>query len=69
MINGNKLKIKKIVYKNVDTKVNTKKFNIYNIFERYLNKDIDYDRIDMIERSMVLEYIKKDLVQIKIKAL
>ena len=26
-------KDKKIFYKNVDTKVNTKKFNIYNIFE------------------------------------
>ena len=38
-------KYKKIVYKNVDTKVNTKKFNIYNIFERYLNKDINYDGI------------------------
>ena len=52
MINGNKLKIKKIVSKNVDTKVNTKKFNIYNIFENYLNKRIDYDRIDMIEKSI-----------------
>ena len=39
-------KDKKIVYKNVDTKVNTKKFNIHNIFENYLNKKIDYDRID-----------------------
>ena len=29
---------KKIVYKNVDTKVNTKKFNIYKFFENYLNK-------------------------------
>ena len=28
-------KNKKIVYKNVDTKVGTKKFNIYNIFENY----------------------------------
>ena len=45
-------KDKKVVYKNVDTKVNTKKFNTYNIFERYLNKDIDYDEIDMIERSI-----------------
>ena len=45
-------KDKKIVYKNVDTKVNTKKFNIYNIFEHYLNKNIDYDGIDMIERSI-----------------
>ena len=31
-------KDKKIVYKNVDTKVDTKKFNIYKIFENYLNK-------------------------------
>ena len=64
-------KDKKIVYKNVDTKVNTKKLNIYNIFEHYLNKRIDYNRINMIEKvlKMVLEYIKKDLLQIKIKAL
>ena len=46
MINGNKLKI------NVDTKVDTKKFDLYNIFQKYLNKDIDYDRIDMIERTI-----------------
>ena len=45
-------KDKKIVYKNVDPKVDTKKFNIYNVFQKYLNKDIDYDRIDMIERSI-----------------
>ena len=46
------IKDKKIVYKNVDTKVDTKKFNIYNTFQKYLNKDTDYDRIDMIERSI-----------------
>ena len=45
-------KDKQIVYKNVDTIVNTKKFNIYNIFENYLNKRIDYDRIDMIEKKI-----------------
>ena len=45
-------KDKKIVYKNVDTKVNTEKFNIYKIFENYLNKSIDYDGIDMIEKSI-----------------
>ena len=45
-------KHKKIVYKNVDTKVNTKKFNIYNIFEHYLNENIDYDGKDMIEGSI-----------------
>ena len=58
-------KNKEIVYRNVDTKVNTK------IFENYLNKKIDYDGIDMIGKSikMVLKYIKKDLVQIKIKVL
>ena len=42
-------KDKKIVYKNVDTKVDTKKFSIYNIFQIFF---IDYDRIDMIERSI-----------------
>ena len=45
-------KNKKIVYKNVDTKVDTKQFNIYNIFESYLNKSIGYDRINMIEKSI-----------------
>ena len=45
-------KDKRIVYKNVDTKVNTKKLNIYNIFENYLNKNIDYNRIDMIEKNI-----------------
>ena len=43
---------KKIIYKNVDTKVDTKRFNIYKIFENYLNKSIDYDRINMIEKSI-----------------
>ena len=32
--------------------VNTKKINIYKIFENYLNKKIDYDGIDMIEKSI-----------------
>ena len=45
-------KDKNIVYKNVDTKVKTEKFNIYKIFENYLNKSIDYDGIDMIEKSI-----------------
>ena len=45
-------KDKKIVYKNGDTKVNTRKSNIYKIFENYLNKSIDYDRTDMIEKSI-----------------
>ena len=45
-------KDKKIVYKNVDTKVDTKKFNIHNIFKNYLNKSIDYDRINMIKKTI-----------------
>ena len=45
-------KDKEIVYKNADTKVNTKKFNTYKIFENYLNKKIDYHGIDMIEKSI-----------------
>ena len=45
-------KNKEIVYKNVDTKVNTRKFNIYKIFENYLNKKIDYDGISNIEKSI-----------------
>ena len=65
-------KDRKIVYKNVDTKVDTKKFNKYKIFENYLNKSIDYDRINMIEKSIedgIKIYKKKNLVQIKIKEL
>ena len=45
-------KDKKIVYKNFDDKVSTKKFNIYKIFQNYLNKNIDYNRTDMIEKSI-----------------
>ena len=45
-------KNKKIVYRNVDAKVNTEKFNIYKIFGNYLNKKIDYDRINRIEKSI-----------------
>ena len=41
-------KDKDIVFKNVDEKVNTRKFNIYKIFENYLNKKIGYDRIGNI---------------------
>ena len=45
-------KNKKIVYKNVDAKVGTQKFNIYKIFENYLNKKIDYHGINRIEKSI-----------------
>ena len=45
-------KDKKIVYKNVDAKVTTKKFNIYKFSENYLNKKIDYDGINDIEKSI-----------------
>ena len=47
-------KDKEIVYKNVDTKVNTKEFNLYKIFENYLNKEIDYRGISRIKK--VLKY-------------
>ena len=42
----------KIVFKNADTKVNTQKFNLYKIFENYLNKKIDYHGISNIEKSI-----------------
>ena len=45
-------KDKEIVYKNVDAKVNTKKINIYKIFENYLNKKIGYDGINNLEKSI-----------------
>ena len=64
-------KDKETVYKNVDTKINIQKYNLYKIFENYLNKNIGYDGINNIKKvlKMVLKYIKKDLVQIKIKEL
>ena len=45
-------KDKNIIFKNVDEKVNTRKFNIYKIFENYLNKKIGYDGISNIEKSI-----------------
>ena len=45
-------KDKDIVFKNVDEKVNARKFNIYKIFENYLNKKIGYDGISNIEKSI-----------------
>ena len=56
-------KDKDIVFKNVDGKVNTRKFNIYKIFENYLNKKIGYDGISNIEKSI------KDGIKIKIMKL
>ena len=44
-------KDKDIVFKNVDEKLNTRKFNIYKIFENYLNKKIGYDGISNIEKK------------------
>ena len=45
-------KDKDIVFKNVVEKVNTRKFNIYKIFENYLNKKIGYDGTSNIEKSI-----------------
>ena len=68
-------KNKKIVLKNVDTKVNTQKFNLYKIFENYLNKKIRYDGISNIEKSIkdgimkYITYIKNIFLQIEKKEL
>ena len=43
-------KDKDIVFKNVDEKVNTRKFNIYKFFENYLNKKIGYNGISNVEK-------------------
>ena len=45
-------KDKDIVFNNVDEKVNTRKFNIYKIFENDLNKKIGYDGISNLEQSI-----------------
>ena len=64
-------KDKDIVFKNVDEKVNTRKFNVYKIFENYLNKKIGYDGISNIEKSIKdgIRIYQKRLIQIKIKEL
>ena len=45
-------KNKKIVFKNVDAKVDTRNFDIYKIFKNYLNEEIDYRRINRIQKSI-----------------
>ena len=45
-------KDKKIVFKNVDAKANTRNFDIYKIFKNYLNEKIDYRRINRIKESI-----------------
>ena len=62
-------KNKKIVFKNDNAQVGTQDFDIYKIFNNYLNKKIDYHRINMIKKvlKMVLKYIKKVLLQIEKK--
>ena len=44
-------KNKKIVFKNVDAKVGTRNFDIYKIFNNYLNKKIDYRGINRIKKK------------------
>ena len=64
-------KNKKIVFKNVDAKVGTRNFDIYKIFNNYLNKKFDYRGINKIKKvlKMVLKYIKNILLQIEKKEL
>ena len=64
-------KNKKIVFKNVDAKVGTRNFDIYKIFNNYLNEKIDYHRINRIKKvlKMVLKYMKNILLQIEKKEL
>ena len=64
-------KDKKIVFKNVDPKVSARNFDIYKIFKNYLNKEIDYRRINRIKKYIKdgIKIIKKVLLQIKKKEL
>ena len=45
-------KDKKMVFKNVDAKVGTRNFDIYKIFNNYINKKIDYRGINRIKKSI-----------------
>ena len=45
-------KNKKIVFKNFGAKVGTRNIDVYKIFKKYLNEEIDYHRINMIKKSI-----------------
>ena len=45
-------KDKKMVFKNNDAKVGTRNFDIYKIFNNYINKKIDYRGINRIKKSI-----------------
>ena len=51
-------KDKEIVYINNKNKYSTRKFDIYDIFKEYLNKNIKYNDIEIIEKN-IKESIKK----------
>ena len=65
-------KDKEIVYINDKNEVDTRDFDIYEIFKEYLNENIEYKDIDgmlsNIKRAVEL-YKKKQIIQIKTKAL
>ena len=58
LVNGEKLENEDIVYINNKNKIDTKKFDIYEIFDGYLNKKISYKEIegviDNIKRAIEL---------------
>ena len=65
-------KVKEIICINNKNKQSTRKFDIYEIFEEYLNKNIDYNDIEMIENNIkkaVELYRKNQRIQIQIKKL
>ena len=51
-------KDKEIIYINYENKVDNRDFDIYEIFKKYLNKNIKYNEIEIIEKNMK-EAIKK----------
>ena len=51
-------KDKEIIYINNKNKVDTRDFDIYEIFKEYLNKNIEYKEIENVEKN-IKETIKK----------
>ena len=65
-------KDKEIIYINNKNKVDTRDFDIYEIFREYLNENIKYEEIESIEKNIkeAIKNIKKDqCLQIKTKIL
>ena len=56
------IKDKEIVYINVKNKVDTRGFDIYDIFKEYLNKNIKYKETETIEKRAIKKYQERPVL-------